>query len=200
ARGNKNYFHPYGADNIDKLKSVKDPSHILCEEMDQFALADFGVLLSRLRTQKTKTQLIGAFNTTKVKEGHWIKKTFFDTQYTGHTITKHFCNYPDNYFINQKEYEQTLWAASGFNEQKFRETAGGEWGADEKDNTFVYAMRKKAVADKKPGFVHLVEGMEPDYSLPLILSFDFNVEPIVCSVWQHANDLSWISGIQEYRL
>lgn len=204
-RMNGNYFHPFGSDNADKLKSVKDPSHIFCEELDQFSLADFGVLISRLRTSKTKTQFIGAFNTTKVKEGHWIKATFFDqsaalSQYSEYSITKRFCNYTDNYFIDQKEYEQTLWISAGFNEQKFREFAGGEWGADEKDNTFIYAMRKKEIPDRKPNYVHLVEGMEADYSLPLILSFDFNVEPIVCSAWQHALDLSWISGLQEYRL
>lgn len=202
-RANGNYFHPFGSDNADKLKSVKDPSHIFCEEMDQFSLADFGVLISRLRTEKAPTQFIGAFNTTKVKEGHWIKTTFFGqglNQFSEYSITKRFCNYTDNYFINQKEYEQTLWLSAGFNEQKFKEFAGGEWGADEKDNTFIYSLRKKDVPSKTPGYSHLTEGMEADYSLPLILSFDFNIEPIACSVWQHANDLSWISGLQEYRL
>src|SRR5207237_976163 len=40
----------------------------------------------------------------------------------------------------------------------------------------------------------------PDYNLPLILSFDFNVEPITCLAIQHAHDLSWVSVLQEYRL
>lgn len=200
ARGNKNYFHPFGADNIDKLKSVKDPSHILCEEMDQFTLADFGVLLSRLRTQKTKTQLIGAFNTTKVKEGHWIKKTFFDHEYKSHSITKHFCNYPDNYFIDQKEYEQTLWAAAGFNEQRYRETANGEWGADEKDNTFIYSFRKRAIPEKKPGYAHMVSGLDVDYALPVYVSFDFNLSPCTALIFQFGNQKEWISFVDEIRL
>lgn len=200
ARYNNNYFHPFGADNMEKLKSVKDPSHILCEEMDQFSLDDFGILFSRLRTEKAKTQLIGAFNTTRVKEGHWIKETFFSDQASKYNTRKQFCNYTDNFFIDQKEYEQTLWVAAGFNETRFKEISDGEWGSEEKDNTFIYAFRKKKVTDKSPGYSHLVTGMVPDYSLSLILSFDFNVEPITCSVWQHAPDLSWISGLQEYRL
>lgn len=200
-RGNGNFFHPFGSDNADKLKSVKDPSHIFCEEMDQFSLADFGVLISRLRTEKTKTQLIGAFNTTKVKEGHWIKTTFFSERADlGYTITKRFCNYTDNYFINQKEYEQTLWISAGFNEQKFREYAGGDWGADEKDNTFIYALRNKAVAERKPGYCHLVSGLEVDPALPVYISFDFNVSPCTAIICQHAPDRSWISIIDEIRL
>lgn len=201
-RHNSNRFNPFGSDNAEKLKSIKDPSHILCEELDQFSLADFGVLFSRLRTEKAPTQFIGAFNSTTVKEGHWLKTTFFGEKQTfsDYTITKRFCNYPDNHFIDHKEYEQTLWIAAGFNEQKFNEIAKGAWGADEKDNTFIYSFRKNKDASKNPGYAHLIEGMLPDYDLPLIVSFDFNVEPITASVWQHANDLSWISGLQEYRL
>lgn len=204
-RVNENYFHPFGSDNADKLKSVKDPSHIFCEEMDQFSLADFGVLISRLRTAKTQTQFIGAFNTTKVKEGHWIKTTFFGTvsqlsQYSKYTITKRFCNYTDNYFIDQKEYEQTLWISAGFNEQKFREFSGGEWGADEKDNTFIYAYRGKEITNRKPGYCHKVSGLEVNYELPVYISFDFNVSPCTAIICQHAPNREWISVIDEIRL
>jgi phage terminase large subunit len=202
-RANGNYFHPFGSDNADKLKSVKDPSHIFCEELDQFSLPDFGVLISRLRTEKTKTQFIGAFNTTKVKEGHWLKTTFFGetlTKFSEYTITKRFCNYTDNYFINQKEYEQTLWISAGFNEQKYHEYANGEWGADEKDNLFIYAFRSKAISNRKPGYCHVVKGLEVDYSLPVYISFDFNVDPCTALICQHAPDRGWISIIDEIRL
>lgn len=202
-RLNANYFHPFGSDNADKLKSVKDPSHIFCEEFDQFALADFAVLISRLRTAKTKTQFIGAFNTTKVKEGHWLKTTFFTdklSQFTEYSIKKRFCNYTDNFFINQKEYEQTLWISAGFSEQKFREYAAGDWGADEKENKFVYAFRNKSVPNKKPGYCHIVSGLEVDYSLPVYISFDFNLDPCTALICQHAQNRSWVSIIDEIRL
>lgn len=197
---NNNMFIPFGGDKIEKLKSIKDPSGIFCEELDQFSLLDFGVLLSRLRTEKAELQFIGAFNSTTVKEGHWLKQTFFSKETNAQSATKVFCNYTDNFFIDQKAYEDTLWIAAAFNDQKFKEIAKGEWGADDKDNTFIYAFRGKEFTNKIPGYCHITDDMQPDYSLPLILSFDFNVEPITCSVWQHAYDLSWISGLQEYRL
>lgn len=211
---NGNSFIPFGADKADKLKSIKDPTHVWCEEFDQFTLADFEDLYPTLRTIRGANRFVGSFNTSKVKSIHWIRKLFFPNLYEGKDandpkfkdmfkgkrVKRVFVNYPDNYFLNHEEYEQTLLIAAGFNEQKFEEIAKGEWGSDEKNNTFIYALRKKYVPNKKPGYAHLIEGLEPDYKLPLILSFDFNVEPITCSVWQHAHDMSWISGIQEYRL
>lgn len=207
AKGNNNSFTPFGADNAEKLKGVKDPTDIFCDELDQFSEKDFGILVSRLRTEKAEKQLCGAFNTTTVPPGHWLKTTLFDDEtsvkyarYQRMGITKVFCNYTDNYFIDQKDYEETLWIAAAFNETKFREISKGEWGSDVKDNTFIYAFRSKARKDRRPGYSHIVDGMVPDYKLKIIASFDFNVEPITCSIWQHAPDLSWISGLQEYRL
>ena len=194
---NSNIFLPFGADKPDKLKSIKDPSGIFCEEIDQFTLEDFGILLSRLRTEKAQLQLFGAFNSTAVKENHWLKQTIF---LKNSESTNVFCNYTDNYFIDQKEYEKTLWVSAAFNEQKFNEIAKGAWGADSKDNTFIYSFRSSERKDKKPGYSHKTSGLTVDYSLPVVLSFDFNVEPITCTLWQHSTDLSWISGIQEYRL
>lgn len=201
-RANGNAFFPFGADNADKLKSVKDPSHIFCEEMDQFTEKDFGVLLSRLRTTKVPTQFIGAFNTTAVTDGHWIKQALFSesTSYSKYSLRKCFCNYTDNYFINREEYEQTLWISAAFNETKFREISGGEWGSEQKDNLFIYAFRPKDVPNRKPGYSHLVEGLEVDYNLPLYVSFDFNVDPCTALICQHASDRSWISIIDEIRL
>lgn len=175
-------FNPFGADNADKLKSVKDPSHIFCEELDQFSLKDFGVLMSRLRTPKVKSKFIGAFNTTTVKKDHWIKETFFNDQkpatFSEYTITKVFCNYTDNYFLNKKEYEQTLWIAAAFNKQKYEEISAGLWGADENNSPFVYTYDE--AKNVKPTQV--------TPSLEVILSFDFNVDPITCLVAQHTGN------------
>lgn len=204
-RDNGHYFHPFGSDNPDKLKSIKDPSHIFAEELDQFSRYDVGVLLSRLRTEKAKTQFIGAFNTTKVKEGHWLKETFFGendsmSKFSEYTITKLFCNYTDNYFINQKEYEQTLWISAGFNEQKFREYADGAWGANETDNTFIYSFRNRLDVTRKPGYCHVVKGLEIDYSIPVYISFDFNISPCTAIICQHSASREWASIIDEIRL
>lgn len=185
-------FSPFGADNADKLKSVKDPSHILCEEMDQFTLKDFGVLISRLRTPKVKSKFIGLFNTTTVKKDHWIKTVFFSdkapAEFSDYTVTKVFCNYTDNFFINKTEYEQTLWIAAGFNKQKFQEISQGLWGADENESPFVYTYdEKKHVATTT---------VNPAWEVKL--SFDFNCDPITCFVAQDNGNI--IRGIEQIKL
>lgn len=185
-------FNPFGADNSDKLKSVKDPSHILCEEMDQFTLKDFGVLISRLRTPKVKSKFIGLFNTTTVKKDHWIKTVFFSdntpAEFSDYSVTKLFCNYTDNFFLNKSEYEQTLWIAAGFNKQKYEEIAKGLWGADENESPFVYTYDEKKHI--KPTVINP--------NLEVKLSFDFNVDPITCYVGQDNGQTIW--GIEMIKL
>lgn len=185
-------FHPFGADNSDKLKSVKDPSHILCEELDQFSLRDFGVLISRLRTQKVKTKFLGLFNTTTVKSDHWLKEVLFSDkpamEFSEYSITKLFCNYTDNYFIDRKEYEQTLWIAAGFNKQKFEEISQGLWGVAENSAPWAYCFEYK----KHVGQVVLNRSYE------VMLSFDFNRNPITCGVFQYYDD--HIKGIEQIKL
>lgn len=195
ARSSGGTFNPFGADNSVKLQSVKDPSHIYCEELDQFTQKDFGVLLSRLRTIKVKTKLMGAFNTTHVKNGHWLKKTFFDeesaSEFSEYSIAKLFCNYTDNYFLNRKEYEQTLWIAAGYDEKKFQEIAAGEWGTEEIGHPFIFNFDRKK---------HIQKDLQPLPHLPFILSFDFNVDPITCMVGQVSEMMDKVRVLDEYRL
>jgi hypothetical protein len=160
--------------------------------MDQFTLKDFGVLISRLRTPKVNSKFIGLFNTTTVKKDHWIKQVFFSentpTEFSDYTVTKLFCNYTDNYFINKTEYEQTLWIAAGFNKQKYNEISQGLWGVAENESPFVYTYdEKKHVA---PTVIN------PAWEVKL--SFDFNVDPITCYVGQDNGNT--IRGIEMIKL
>jgi phage terminase large subunit len=195
-RDNENTFTPFGADNINKLKSVKDPTHIFCEELDQFSERDFGVLVSRLRTIKSATQFIGAFNTDKVTYLHWLYLAFFSEDsekrkgYANYVIKKVFCNYNHNNFIDQKEYEQTLWLSAGFNETTFNEIASGEWGTNKAGSPFIFNFDRKK---------HIVKGLQEIPHIPIILSFDFNTEPITCLVGQ-CDRLDRVRILDEYRL
>jgi phage terminase large subunit len=70
---NKNFMRTFTIDDPSKAKSIKDPSHIWMEEADQFTEKDFGLLLSRLRTEKVKkTQLVLTTNTERMHNSHWI--------------------------------------------------------------------------------------------------------------------------------
>jgi hypothetical protein len=196
---NGNLFIPFGADNTDKLKSLKDASHFFCEELDQFEGTDFSIFITRLRTQKAKTQFIGAFNTTTVYADHWIRQTFFDdSKEPGYKIKKIFCNYPDNVFIDHADYEKKLWIGAGYDEKKFKEIAAGEWGSLDTRNLFAYAFNKKqhVVDVTSPSGA---EFMKLDPALPVHLIFDFNVDPMTCLVAQR-NGIKWCKIIDEYRL
>src|SRR5690606_4682714 len=60
---NRNQFIPFGGDKADKLKSIKDPTHIVCEEFDQFDFKDFKDLYPTLRTERGANVFYGMFNT-----------------------------------------------------------------------------------------------------------------------------------------
>src|SRR6478752_7247850 len=111
---NGNKMVPFGANNVDSLKSLDDPTDFFMEEMDQFTLKDFGIILSRLRKPGVKLQLYGAFNTAPVYADHWIRTTFFPDENKAKSeaekemaeilkqadVHKLFCNYTDNHFID----------------------------------------------------------------------------------------------------
>src|SRR5690606_17357901 len=59
-----------------KVKSIKDPTHIWIEEMDEVSEEDFIKADTSIRTTKTdRVQIIGTFN--PEDEEHWINKKFF---------------------------------------------------------------------------------------------------------------------------
>lgn len=196
---NNNIFLPFGGDDPGKLKSVKDPSHFFCEELDQFSQDDFAIFITRLRTEKAQTKFIGAFNTVTVYADHWIRQTFFDeAKELNYKLKKVFCNYPDNAFINQDDYVKKLWIGAGYDEKKFKEIASGEWGSADTRNLFAYAFNKKhhVVDVSIPAGA---EFMKLDPSLPVYLIFDFNVDPMTCLVAQRSG-IKWCRIIDEYRL
>lgn len=124
---NGNEFIPFGANDSASLKSIKDPTHFFCEEMDQFNFTDFGFIYSRLRTEKAITQFYGAFNTDRVYQSHWIRKVMFEGEYKDMAI-KLKANYYDNNFINKEDYESKLRLIANGDITKFNAIANGEWG------------------------------------------------------------------------
>lgn len=210
---NGNKFIPFGGDKPDKLKSIKDPTHIWCEEFDQFEdgegekQGDFQLLFPRLRTTKARCEFIGSFNTAPVFENHWILKYFFPDLYKGEDkpeewfkelfsgldISYCFANYTDNYFIDQEAYYLQLQLASGGNQNILEAIARGAWGVLDNKNPWLYGFdRAKHVRPTLPFL--------PSYSI--YLSFDFNNDPFACTAYQMSPDRgsknSFIHGIKEF--
>lgn len=169
---NGNRFIAYGGDKPDKLKSIKDPTHILMEEADQFSLEAFGQLGATLRTQRGKNRMYLLFNTEKVNKSHWIRKVFFSDESSELVSTKKvlkiFCNYTDNYFIDQAEYYEQLKLNVAGNAHRLEAVARGAWGVDVNQNPFFYNL---------DGDLHLHDNIELSKDSYFDLSFDFNHTP-----------------------
>ena len=139
--------------------------------------------------------IFSTFNPTS----NWIKSFVHDKWVEG-KLESPFCYIQsltkDNKFVTADQWK----AWENMDEANYANLIEGSWEFEAKENTFIYTLREKTRPEKVPGYCHIVDGMKPDYSIPVILSFDFNVEPITCLVCQHAPDLSWVSILQEYRL
>lgn len=187
--GNK--FIPFGSDKADKLKSIKDPTHIWCEEFDQFEdgtgdkQGDFQLLYPRLRTTKAKTQFIASFNTAPIMPDHWILKYFFPDLYQGDEgneddvldgvkVLKVFSNFRDNYFIDKEAYFNQLRVSSGGDDKVLAAIADGDWGAKSEgllfptnELTFYNPATVTAKTEHKAVFVDPADKGGDYYAAPL---------------------------------
>lgn len=176
-----NVFIPFGASKPDSLKSIDDPTHFYLEEMDQFSQKDFAVILSRLRTEKSNLQLYGAFNTATVFEDHWMLKVLFPELGGGDDVDeelsdlvksigvkKLFCNYTDNYFINQEDYRNKLRLTAAGDTEYFEAIANGEWGTVKGENPFATQYNQSKHESIEAVF---------DPNKQLLIKIDFNLNP-----------------------
>lgn len=169
-------FIPFGANDTESLKSIKDPTDFFCEELNQFTFEDFRFILSRLRKEEVLLQFWGAFNTDKVYQSHWIRMNLFsDNNEFEPLIYRLKANYTENYFINQETYLMTLRLAAGGNIGIFNAIAKGEWGmirtGDEFWKQFDEARNVKRVKYESTSTIHV--------------SVDSNVTPYVTqTIWQ----------------
>lgn len=187
---NGNIFIPFGADKAEKLKSFKDPTHLLLEEFDQFTLPDFQDLYPMLRTIKANCEFLGMFNTKDVFPDHWIMQIFFPELYAGENklnynpiaganVTKIFANYYDNHFINQEAYYNQLRLAAAGNNRILEALANGAWGVIENENPWLYNFDYDKHVKAAPWLPQM----------PVYLSFDINADPIACTAYQFSSFL-----------
>lgn len=200
---NGNRLVPFGSDKADKLKSIKDPTHIWCEEFDQFDEDDFKELYPTLRTTRGSNEFWASFNSYAVYESHWILKYFYPKLYTGDDkpdmdivedagVLDVFANYTDNYFIDQDDYTQKLKLASGGNSTIFEGLANGAWGVTENKNPWLYAFDR--ARHVRPA------AFRPTY--PVYIFMDINNDPLECTIWQMSPNKgesdSFLHCIKEY--
>jgi phage terminase large subunit len=186
-KANGNEFIPFGANNPDSLKSIKDPSHFFCEEFDYFSLQDFRFIYTRLRTTKAYTQFYGAFNTDKLYTGHWIRNTFFEGEFKDKCF-KLLTTFRDNYLIDQEDYLEKLKIASGGSYAVLDAIANGAMGVIRTGEEYW-----KSFDESKH-----VKPVKVDLKTTIHVSLDENVNPYVTqSIWQISMSEQQIKQVHE---
>jgi PBSX family phage terminase large subunit len=209
---NGNKFIARGCDDPDNLKSIKDPSDVWYEEANQLSLTDFITVATTLRS-KVKVQQWVSFN----PEAHgdyeefWLYKTFF-ANYSGDiyknftstwsidipngqsvqfTYTSTHTTYHNNPCCKseRKAFLEQLAALDPFYYLVFTE---GKWGNQKVDSPYCYCFNP----DKHKRQTEVRRNLE------LYLSYDFNVNPITCGVYQHEifGETVSIRGIESIKL
>ena len=160
-----------GVDDSEKLKSIVGIQRIVMEEASQFDFEDFLEINRRARGVED-IQITLILN--PVSEKHWIKRKLCDegSPYKEDTTVLKF-TYSDNKFLTAQDIAE-LERLKYVNENQYRIYVLAEWGIDDNSNRFAYAFNE----DKHTGEVPLLE------KEAIYLSFDFNRDPISCTVFQ----------------
>lgn len=166
-----------GLDDTEKIKSITGFKRVVIEEANQLTFDDFKEVIRRLRGYEG-IQFILILN--PISENHWIKTQLCDEKGPYHPKTEVLrFNYQDNCnalgesFVTQEDIE-ALEILKLVDENQYRIYALGEWGVEDKNKKFVWAFER----DK-----HIVPTTyEPERIL--WASFDFNVNPLTCTLFQ----------------
>ena len=193
---NGNSFIARGLDREDSTKSIDNPTGIWYEEANQITEEDFLASTTSIRTtQADYLQEILTFNPEGDGDYHdfWIVKRFFKDQ-TEYSFRSHIevpyedrliaydytvihSTHRNNPFLPD-DYRAQLEQLQTIDPYYYQVFTMGKWGNKSNDSPFAFAYS----ADKHDGYPQRVEGET------LYLSFDFNKNPISCSVMQLLDD------------
>lgn len=170
-----------GLDDPEKIKSIDSITRVWIEEASELSEEDFNKLSDRIRGNP---QITLTYN--PIIQSHWLKKRFHDTP--NDRVQVFHTTYLDNLkHIGQKFIDDMEWYKENDFEH-YRVYGLGEWGKINVERQFAYAFDQQK---------H-IGTMEIDYDREIYLSFDFNVEPITCTAWQHTDE--YIYCFKEWRL
>lgn len=183
---NGNMLLSFGLDDPTKLKSIKDPTHAMVEEMTEVDFDDFAQLQLRLRTDKSSTlQFWGMFNPIY---GFWGRDYFFSDNETDEIpmgevpaktndtlILK--TTYKDNPFIDREKYEQKILELAHGDQNKLIVYGEGNWGSVQTGNEY-FTKFNKAIHVSKVAFIK---------GKPIHLTYDINSLPYMTELCSQIN-------------
>lgn len=166
-----------GANNSEKLKSLAGIKRVVMEEADQFTFEQFSEIIRRARGFN-HIQFILILN--PVSERHWIKKYLCEEEspYRAETTVFKFnyrdnCNAQGQSFISEQD-KAALENLKNIDENQYRIYALGEWGVEDRSKKFIWAFE----------YTKHVAPTTYDPEIPVYASFDFNVNPLCCTLFQ----------------
>lgn len=211
---NGNKFVCRGMDDPGNLRSIANPNYCWAEEGNQLELTDFIMLVTSLRYNKARVKTFISFNPEAVGdyEEFWLYKTFYEpykdkmyglftasweievTDKFGKKVPIRFTyrstwtTYKDNPHVRPERIamlEQMFYIDPYF----YTVFALGYWGNQKVTDPYCYAFSP----------AKHIGATKPSRSYELILSFDFNVNPITCDVIQEQG-IGRIRGIEAIKL
>lgn len=199
---NGNRFFARGCDDTTKLKSIKDPTGAWYEE-DIPTEEDFITITTSIRTQKA-TYLQETFTINPETEGNYQENWFWKRFFEANKHEKSFNNITtlkidDNtsveltYTVHHSDYTHNKWIPNEFiaflmslkqtNPYYYGVYCLGNWG----NKVFGGLFYKSFNIGRN------TLNWNYDSSLPLHISFDFNVNPYMsCSVWQISGNSAYL--------
>lgn len=208
---NGNRFICRGLDEPGNLKSIANPSHCWGEEMNQFNLDDFILLMTSLRYNGGKVQSYFSFNPEVPGDyrEHFIYKIFYsgkdiyasfeakwsikvDEEIFEYTYISTWSTYKDNRFCTA-ERRAFLEELKNIDPFYYNVFTLGRWGNRKVTDPYCYAYDPQ----KHKGIVI------PDRRREMLLSFDFNVNPITVVAAQNHGGSAWqpkIRGVAALKL
>lgn len=205
---NGNRFTCRGMDNPGNLKSITNFNYSWVEEANQITLEDFILLITSLRYGKGKVKNYMSFNpeTPGQYTDFWMYKTFYedeldiyssfsntwtiegeDKKTIQYKFTSTHTTYLDNKYCGADRivFYNKL---KNIDPYHYNVYTLGKWHNKTADDLFCYCYN----AEKHIGRTALNPKLE------VALSFDFNVNPITCGVYQSNADYIW--GIESIKL
>jgi len=187
-----------GLDDTEKIKSITGIKRVVFEEASQGTFEDFKEIVRRARGF-ADIQIVLILN--PVSEKHWIKTNFVDVGGAYHTDTDILkFTYHDNPFVD-KGYTDELERFKLIDENHYRIYVLAEWGIEDKNNKYAWAFdENKHVQQGLTASLQQQFGVPYNPNYLVWLTFDFNINPITCTVLQHYTDQRQVVGLRCIRM